>query len=84
MCRVQSSWIIIWQYHQSDVDCIIMKRITSSIDTDLHTQIKEMADKINWSFDFMVYTLLQQAVKERIRNIEKNRKKKSATEKSHS
>ena len=52
-----------------------MKRITSTIDDDLKNQIKEMADKANWSFDYMVYQLLKQAVKERNRKkrvIEKN------------
>jgi len=51
-----------------------MKQITSRIDTELHLTIKEMADKKNWSFDYMVYVLLQQAVKE------KSRKKKVAEE----
>ena len=46
-----------------------MKQITARIDTELHKNIKEMADNRNWSFDYMVYVLLQQAVKE------KNRKK---------
>ena len=49
-----------------------MKQITSRIDMELHKTIKEMADKKNWPFDYTVYVLLQQAVKE------KNRKKVAA------
>jgi hypothetical protein len=37
-----------------------------------------MADDKNWSFDYMVYVLLQQAVKE------KTRKKVAATKEVHS
>jgi hypothetical protein len=54
-----------------------MKRITSTIDENLQKAIKEMAEKRNWSFDYMVYVLLQQAVKEKIR-------KKSAAKENHS
>jgi hypothetical protein len=52
-------------------------RITSDCDTGLKKIIQEMADKKNWPFSYMSYVLLQQAVKE------KNRKKKPATEESH-
>ena len=44
-----------------------MKQITSRIDIELHKTIKEMADKKNWSLDYQVYILLQQAVKEKTR-----------------
>jgi hypothetical protein len=54
-----------------------MKQITSRIDAELHTTIKSMAENKKWSFDYMVYVLLQQAVKE------KNRKKVAATKEVH-
>ncbi len=42
-------------------------RKTIDIDTDLSKTIQEMADKRNWSFSYMSYVLLQQAVKEKTR-----------------
>lgn len=53
-----------------------MKQITSRIDIELHNSIKKMADERKWSFDYMVYVLLQQAVKEKLR-------KKKAGEENH-
>ena len=46
------------------------RRETTDMDDELKKEIKEMADERNWSFSYMSYVLLQQAVKE------KNRKKK--------
>ncbi len=51
-----------------------MKRKTVDIDENLEKVIQEMANKRNWSFSYMSYVLLQQAVKE------KSRKKKIAEE----
>jgi predicted transcriptional regulator len=44
-----------------------MKRKTVDIDEKLEKTIQEMADKRNWSFSYMSYVLLQQAVKEKLR-----------------
>lgn len=44
-----------------------MKRVSTTIDENLKKTIEEMAKKKNWSLDFMVYVLLQQAVKEKLR-----------------
>jgi hypothetical protein len=44
-----------------------MKRKTVDIDEDLEKSIQEMAEKRNWSFSYMSYVLLQQAVKEKLR-----------------
>lgn len=48
-----------------------MVRKTIEIDTDTAIEIQQLADKSNWSFSYMGYVLLQQAIKER------NRKRKS-------
>lgn len=53
-----------------------MVRKTIDIDTELSKTIQEMADKVNWSFSYMSYVLLQQATKERLRK----RAKKDNTE----
>ena len=44
-------------------------RKTVYFDEELEKTVQEMADRKNWSFSYMSYVLLQQAVKE------KNRKK---------
>jgi len=44
-----------------------MPRITSDIDAELKKTITEMAKKKNWSFSYMSYVLLQQAVTEKLR-----------------
>ncbi len=54
-----------------------MKRKTMDIDENLEKTIKDMANKKNWSFSYMSYVLLQQAVKE------KSRKNKSAKQESN-
>ena len=46
------------------------RRDTVDMTNELKAEIQEMADERNWSFSYMSYVLLQQAVKE------KNRKKK--------
>lgn len=42
-------------------------RVTVDIDESLKKSIQEMAGAKNWSFSYMSYVLLQQAVKERMR-----------------
>lgn len=49
-------------------------RNTIYIDSDLKKEIWRMAQEKKWSFSYMSYVLLQQAVKE------KNRKKKKLVE----
>ena len=49
-------------------------RKTIEMDTELSQYIQDMADEKVWSFSYMSYVLLQQAVKE------KNRKKKKVIE----
>lgn len=44
-----------------------MIRKTIEIDEELSNIINAMADKKNWSFSYMGYVLLQQAVKEKYR-----------------
>lgn len=53
-------------------------RKTIDITEELQKTIEKMADAKNWSFSYMCFVLLQQAVKE------KNRKKKSANAKNNS
>jgi len=50
-----------------------MVRKTIEIDNDLCKEIEDMADEKKWSFSYMGYVLLQQAVKER--NRKRNGKK---------
>lgn len=47
-------------------------RATTDMDESLKKEIEKMAEKNNWSFSYMCYVLLRQAVNE------KNRKKRSA------
>jgi predicted transcriptional regulator len=42
-------------------------RKTVYFDDELEKIVQEMADKRNWSFSYMSYVLLQQAVKEKTR-----------------
>ena len=51
-------------------------RKTVYFDEELEKTVQEMADRKNWSFSYMSYVLLQQAVKE------KTRKNKSGKENS--
>jgi hypothetical protein len=51
-----------------------MKRKTIDIDENTENCIKDMANKRNWSFSYMSYVLLKQAVRE------KNRKNKYVKE----
>lgn len=44
-----------------------MKRKTIDIDEKLEQIIQDMANKKNWSFSYMSYSLLQAAVKEKTR-----------------
>ena len=59
---------------QTESENIKFIRKTIDIHPDLVEIIDEMAKKRHWSFSYMSYVLLQQAVKE------KNRKKKSGEE----
>lgn len=52
-----------------------MVRATIDIDLELKETVQEMAKKKNWSFSYMSYVLLSQAVNER------RRKRKVATKK---
>ena len=51
-------------------DALLSRRKTIDMTEELETEIQDMADEKKWSFSYMSYVLLQQAVKE------KNRKKK--------
>ncbi len=52
-----------------------MVRATIDIDLELKETVQEMAKEKNWSFSYMSYVLLSQAVNERLR------KRKVATKK---
>lgn len=54
-------------------------RKTVEMDVQLAESVQKMADGKNWSFSYMSYVLLQQAVKEKLRKSKNGQSEESNT-----